>query len=140
MKLKKIFIGFTSAYLLWVIYLLASPVETPTKIVSSCFDSGCAVFEGDWISFSGSTYKHEVFTDEIFIDEALAPQEVPYIEYEGKLINIGNFYYLVGAHMDSRMYVAVKHSDSLALLNLPWFLLYTISGYLPVYRHVQASP
>jgi hypothetical protein len=135
MKLKHHLLGLIFAYLSWVAYLLFSPIEVYGRVMSSCFEAGCVVFEGDWIHFGKATYQHEVFTDEI-----PEPQRVPYTEYEGKLVKFGNYYHLVGAHMDSQMYIAVEHADSVSLLKLPWFVLYTISGYLPAYRHVEVLP
>lgn len=132
MKLKYILATVFLLYLIRVLYLTVIPVEITDLVVSDCFEDGCVVFEGDWISFSGSEYTHEVFTDDLSLD----PQ-VPYVEYKGKLNQFGNIYYLNEAHTDTKLYIAVKKSGEVSLLKLPWFVLYSTSNYLPVYRHVQ---
>lgn len=135
MKLKYLLATIFLAYLIRIFYLLIFPVEITGSIVSDCFEEGCVVFEGDWISFKDGVYTHEVFTDDLSTD----PQ-VPYVEYSGKLTKLGNIYYLHGLHADTTLFVSVKNSGEISLLNAPWFILYSISSYLPVYRHIQREP
>lgn len=135
MKAKHIFGVILVIYAFRVFYLLAFPIEITGEIVSDCFEDGCVVFEGDWIRLDGNEYKHEVFTDDI----PLNPQ-IPYIEYTGKLTNIGNIYYLNEAHADTKLFVSVNKMGEVSLLSIPWFVLYSVSSYLPVYRHVQQVP
>jgi hypothetical protein len=135
MKRKHYFFAISLLFSIRILYLIFIPIQATNKIESKCFETGCVVFEGDWILFKGEKYTHQVFTDDLSEDS-----KIPYVEYEGKLGRFGNFYYLNEAYMETRAYIAVKNSNEVSLLNLPWFLLYSVSNYLPVYRHVQESP
>jgi hypothetical protein len=135
MKIKHYIAAFFLVYAIRLLYLLFVPIQITNEINSSCFEEGCVVFEGDWLSFKDRKYTHQVFTDDL----SDAP-EVPYVEYEGKLSKLGNFYYLNEALMENKAYIAVKNSYEVSVLSPSWFLLYSVSNSLPVYRHVQKSP